>query len=40
MLPSYVDYLKNNENNSLMARYYGIFKIENPYFSSVFVLLM
>ncbi len=40
ILPKYVEYLEKNNNQSLLAKYYGVFKIYNPFFNPVYVLLM
>ena len=40
MLDDYIDHIRDSDNQSLLARIYGIFSVKTDYFSSIDVLIM
>jgi Phosphatidylinositol-4-phosphate 5-Kinase len=40
MLDDYILHIKESDNNSLLARFYGIFTIKSNYFPSLDVVVM
>jgi len=40
MLDAYIEHIKSTNNESLLARIYGIFKISTNYFAPVHIMIM
>jgi len=40
MLDDYIGHIKKSNNNSLMARIYGVFTIKTNYFADVDIMIM
>lgn len=40
MLDSYIDHIKSTNNQSLLARIYGVFSVKSNYFDSVDIMVM